>query len=140
MATFALKDWITQRIKHQDLFTGKLKKINEKTEFHLVAEYKDKDSEIIITSKLDPKELKSIKDKQAIIEIITFNTKANFNHLLKEWKEYIKHDNLKIFFVNTKIHHDNFWVIKPKVHDMITEKTNLKKGLESLFNSVEAYD
>lgn len=129
-----LKEWIIGKIKHKDIFTRKLKDIKEDKDFLLI-EYIDKKSQVFIMPELDVGELSPEKDYST--EIITLNSKENFDILLKQWKKLAKIENLKIFFVNPKLEHDNFWIINPYIHNMITDKGSLKQGLTALFNSIE---
>jgi hypothetical protein len=134
MTESKLKEWIIGRIKHQDLFTRKLKNITEKEEKILV-DYIDKKATVQILVELDAK--KMYKDDN--LEIITLNTNKNLSALIKDWNKFSKNKNLKIFFVNPKLQHDNFWILKPYVHNMITDKNSLRQGLKALFSTVESF-
>lgn len=128
-----LKDWITQRIHLQDVFSKKLKEIKEEEDSELRIEYKDKTTKVHIMPFLKIPKKKSKGPSQ----IITLNTKENLDSLIENWKDFSEIDNLKLIFVNPRIKENNFWTINPKLHNIITEKKALKKGLNTLFKSVK---
>ena len=140
MSEAKLKEWIIGRIRHQDLFTKKLKDINDSDEERILVDYIDKKSLVLIMPDLDIEKL--LKNRKAEkdfsnVELITLNKKKNLSYLIKNWDEFSKISSLKIFFVNPRQDHSNFWIINPAVHNMITEKKALRPGLNSLFSSVE---
>lgn len=69
--------------------------------------------------------------------IVTLNTKANLNALIKKWDEFVKYRNVCVYFVNPDAKEQKMWAVCPYTHDLITEKGMLAKGLNSLFSLVK---
>ncbi len=66
--------------------------------------------------------------------IVCLNTNKNLKTLIQSWKEYVKHQKLKIIFVNPDLNLQ--WSIIPYLHHKYNEESSLEKGLKSLFSSV----
>jgi len=66
--------------------------------------------------------------------IVCLNTKQNLKFLIERWKNFTKHEKLKIVFTNPKLNRQ--WSIIPYIHQKYNDKKNLKNGLKSLFISI----
>ncbi len=130
----SLNEWCINFVKHKDIFNKKLidhKIKKDKIEFN----YKDKKQVYVIMPILNQGINNYLKNKFNNLNIVCLNKKENLNFLKLKWREFVKYENLKIFFVNPKI--NNKWVIKPNIHDKISDKENFSQGLKSMFENVE---
>jgi len=71
------------------------------------------------------------------VGLVVLNTKKNLNFVISNWDTLSKLKGLCIYFVNPKS--NDKWMLFPYTHDRITEKSALKRGLESLFSMVPPY-
>jgi len=71
------------------------------------------------------------------VGLVVLNTKKNLNFVISKWDKLSKLKGLCIYFVNPKS--NDKWMLFPYTHDRITEKSALKRGLESLFSMVPPY-
>ena len=71
------------------------------------------------------------------VGLVVLNTKKNLNFVISNWDTLSKLKGLCIYFVNPKS--NDKWMLFPYTHDRITEKSALKRGLESLFSMVSPY-
>ncbi len=85
----------------------------------------------------DLSRLDALKDKHVII--VTANTQENVEFLISHWEELVQYPHVCVYFVNPNSSLDKRWVIFPATHDKITERKALRKGLESLFSTVEPW-
>ena len=69
--------------------------------------------------------------------IFTYNTKNNLESLISMWDSIIKYKSLSICFVNQESKLEKRWIIHPYTHNKISERSALKQGLMSLFQTVE---
>jgi hypothetical protein len=81
--------------------------------------------------------IERLKDKT--VNLIVPNTGQNLQALIDNWQALAQLPGLTLFFVNPTSKTEMRWVIMPHVHDKITEKSALKLGLKSLFETVEEY-
>ncbi|MFP4118311.1 MAG: hypothetical protein ACLFTR_05310 [Candidatus Woesearchaeota archaeon] len=126
-----LRDWAVGFLKHKDTFRNNLKDI-ENTENGFIAHFKDKDERYIIQENLDFENI----PKNENVCFVTLNNQKNFNKLLAEWKIIVMFKHLTIIFVE-KIADGKHWVVNPHIHDRISDKSSLKPGLKSLFESAK---
>ena len=89
----------------------------------------------LVSEHLGPELIKKLSS--ARIVLVCYNSPENVNYLAKNWNEFTN-KNLKIIFVNPDINMQ--WSIMPDVHDKICDKSNLRQGLLSLFESVPPVD
>ena len=128
-----LKEWAIVFLKHKDMFTGRIKDIAEK-DGKTIIDYKDKRIELLIAPVLE-NSIKDIKDRMILV---TENRKANLDCLIQNWHNLIGYPDLTIYFVNLDSSKEKKWVLKPYLHDKIADDENLKSGLVTLFESVDA--
>jgi hypothetical protein len=76
---------------------------------------------------------KSLSDEK----VSCLNKKENVNWLTDNW-DILKDKKCIFFFVNLKKSEN--WAINPRMHHSVTDKSALKSGLKSLFESIPAAD
>jgi len=138
MTKEVLRDWTLHHMKGRDAIERSILEIKEDHKgYDLVIRKKDKDQFILVIPLLENLAAleKKLNDKNVIV--IVSNSKPNLSFLLKNWLRLATHRKLCFYFVNPKSAADKRWIIYPYVHNSITEKSALKKGLEALFASVE---
>src|SRR3989304_8284668 len=69
--------------------------------------------------------------------LVILNTKKNVDFVISNWDKLAKLNGLCIYFVNPKL--NDKWLLYPYTHAQITEKSALRRGLESLFSMVPSY-
>lgn len=133
-----LKEWIIENIKHKDIFQKKIVKIEEKGE-QVIVEYKDKTHYFVIMPHI--KELNGIITDfaQKHISLVVYNTMENLEAVIKNWARLSELPMLNIYFVNPHSAADKRWIIYPFTHNKITEDNSLRRGMLSMFESVEEY-
>jgi hypothetical protein len=134
-----LTSWIVEYVKSKDLLTKHITAIKtDSTDADVVIEGALKNQFVIIQPVLgDLSRLSQLKDKHIVL--VTANTRANLEFLVTHWAEFVAHTHLSVYFVNPNSALDKRWVIFPATHDSITERKALRKGLESLFLTVEEW-
>lgn len=134
-----LKNWIVEYVKSKDAMTRQITSIRQDAEnVDVFVEGTLKSQFIIVQPELgDLSRLESMKDKHVIL--VTANTKDNSEFLIKNWEELIKYPHLSVYFVNPNSSLDKRWIIFPATHDKITERRTLRKGIESLYLTVDPW-
>ncbi len=134
-----LKDWIVEYVKNKDAMTRQITSIQKDAEnVDVFVEGTLKSQFIIVQPELnDLGKLDSLKDKHIVL--VTANTKENAEFLISNWPELVKYPHLCVYFVNPNSSMDKRWVIFPATHDKITERRSLRKGIESLYATVEPW-
>jgi hypothetical protein len=135
-----LKDWYVNYIKNRDIIFRKIQGI----------EYEGKDNLVIVTFKDNSQETALIADNiesfSKLIEnfeqdnkimIVTLNRRSTINILIKEWTFLKEFKQLSIMFVNQDSMNEKRWIIKPHIHDRITESASLRLGIESIAMNVD---
>jgi len=72
-----------------------------------------------------------IKEFRYIVMVV-LNNRRNVNFLIMNWNIFCAREYVKIMFVN--IEKNKVWEIVPYVHNLIADKTNLRKGILSLYH------
>ncbi|MEM4239717.1 MAG: hypothetical protein QXK08_00795 [Candidatus Woesearchaeota archaeon] len=134
-----LKEWIVGYMKSRDVITQHIKSIKSDSEnADVFIEGALKNQYVIIQPELsDLSRLDSLKDKHIVL--VTANTKENAEFLISNWQELVKYPHLSVYFVNPNSSLDKRWIILPATHDKITERKALRKGIESLYATVEPW-
>ena len=138
-AKAVLKDWIVEYVKSKDAMTRQITSMKTDAEnVDVFVEGTIKTQFIIVQPELnDLGKLDSLKDKHIVL--VTANTKDNAEFLIGHWAELVKYPHLCVYFVNPNSSMDKRWVIFPATHDKITERRTLRKGIESLYATVEPW-
>ncbi|MEM2915806.1 MAG: hypothetical protein QXT19_00385 [Candidatus Woesearchaeota archaeon] len=132
-------DWIVEYLKSKDANIKQIISIKKSEQgVDVVVEGALKSQYILVQPEFkDLSMLDSFKDKHAVI--VTANTKKNVEFLITNWDVLTKYPHLSIYFVNPNSATDKRWIIYPATHDRITERRALRKGLESMFLTVEEW-
>jgi hypothetical protein len=75
-----------------------------------------------------------VEKATAAAGLVLLNTKKNLDSVVASWDKLSKLKGLCIYFVNPKLNEK--WLLYPYTHAQITERSALKRGLESLFSMV----
>ncbi len=134
-----LTNWIVEYVKSRDVMTKQITSIKQDaSEADVVIEGTLKSQYIIVQPELDDLgRLQGLKDKHIVL--VTANTQDNMNFLVSHWDELVKYQHLSVYFVNPNSSLDKRWIIFPATHDRITERNALRRGLESLYATVEPW-
>ena len=133
---FSLKEWITHFLKQRDLYEHKIISINDEDDKVLV-KFDDKEAIYFIIPEMKDLGFLENIDKNTSLGIVILNKKANLNFLVKNWDFFVQFQSLTIYFVNTQSQTEIKWMVNPKVHNFICERSALKAGLTALFSTVE---
>lgn len=129
--TLDILNWTAEYLKYKDTVYRKLIRIDKNPQKNeITCERKDGTKQKYLCLN----ELTELNIANLInTKISCLNTKKNVDWLTKNWDE-LKDINTTFIFANPSqsIH----WSINPKLHDNVTEKSNLKKGLKALFESI----
>ena len=134
-----LKDWIINFVKHKDIFTKSIDKIEyDRDGFDIVVHYKDQTRFFICTNHLEnlPEMMKKFNEDDRY-GIVTINSHANFKKLIEHWKELSRFKMLCIYLINPFSNLDKKWLIYPHTHSRIADEASLELGLKSMFETVE---
>jgi hypothetical protein len=125
----SLIEWSINYVKNKDLIKREL--IDFKVTGHAILfEYKSKKHKFIISETLIlPAKLEGVETT-----VVCLNTKSNLSFLVKNWDAIAKNKNLSVIFVNPEFNEK--WVIKPYVHNLVSDKASLRPGLKALFDTV----
>ncbi len=134
-----LKEWIVNYLKSRDAMTKQITAIKPDSEnVDVFVEGSLKNQYVIVQPELnDISKLSLLKDKHVVL--VTANTKQNMEFLITNWDALSKYAHLSIYFVNPNSSLDKRWIIYPATHDRITERRALRKGIESMFSTVEEW-
>ncbi len=125
----SLKEWISAYIKYKDSINKKIENITETTDGIKVNKKTGEIEEYVCKEDLTQLNSENIKEQK----IVTLNKKINVDWLLKNW-DVLKETKTTIMFVNTK--KSEHWAIHPKMHSSITDKSAIKPGINTLFESI----
>lgn len=134
-----LTSWIVEYVKSKDVMAKQITAIKpNEQDADVFVEGTLKSQYILIQPALnDLGKLAQFKDKHAVV--VTANTRANVEYLIAHWAEFAQYPHLCVYFVNPHSAMDKRWIIFPATHDKITERSALRKGIESLFATVEPW-
>lgn len=134
-----LTDWIVEYLKSKDANIKQIISIKKNEQgADVVVEGVLKSQYVIVQPEFnDLSNLELLKDKHVVI--VTANTKENVEFLIANWDVLVKQPHLCIYFVNPNSATDKRWIIFPATHERITERKALRKGIESLFSTVEEW-
>lgn len=138
-ATMFLSEWIVQFLKHKDLVHRRIVHVdtsgNEKCD--AIVTYRDKETCVLCGSMLKGIASKLMNfDKKSSLYVCIINSKENVTFLLSQWEFFVEFVDLTICFVNPFTNGAKRWILKPFVHNKISEGESLKTGLMSLFEGV----
>ncbi len=132
-----LADWFERYIKNRDLIFRKIEEVKNQGDKVIVKEKSGKETHYY--SEPFPEDLAktadSIKEKEC--GILLYNTKDNFDKILKAWETLAKKPGLTIIFINPFSKIEKRWIIRPYTHNRITEPSALEQGLNSMYIMVD---
>ncbi len=130
-----LTTWTLEWLKHKDMMVKHIVSIEQKPGVLLVKKTTG-EQKILVLSHNELKE-KMDEIKTGIVCIVMLNTRDTVEEVFQYWTELVKNPALSVIFAHpTK---NEKWALYPTTHDSITEKSVLKKGLFSLFESVSEW-
>lgn len=124
-------------LENRDIFFKKIQEIREE-DGKLVVVEKDKNVVyhiIPFISDIDAL-LDSVKEDHA--GLVVYNTADNFKQMKAAWAKLVKLDDFVLYFVNPFSKTEKRWIIRPKTHHFISDKSGLVAGLKAMFETVEA--
>ncbi|MBN2112420.1 hypothetical protein JW707_04970 [Candidatus Woesearchaeota archaeon] len=133
-----LKEWTVNYIKNKDVLTKAIASIEEEKDgWDLVIKTKTGDKYCIIAPVI--KDINQIIGKlnDNFVTLVVLNKKENLDIITENWSRLVCFPKLSVMFVNPNSELEKRWIIYPYTHDKITEKPSLKKGLKSLFQTVD---
>ena len=128
-----LKEWIQSYLKNRDAVEGD------------ILSFEDKGSDFIVHKKSGPVLFlirPDISDTAELnisgkFSLVVKNNRKNLDFVINRWDVFSKLQGLCIYFVNPRT--NDKWLLNPYVHNQVTEKSALKRGLQSLFSMVSSY-
>jgi hypothetical protein len=144
-ATKFLFDWTFHFIKNKDVMLKKIVNIQEYINHgYIFVEYRDKKMvyyAVPFISDFDKTwdELQGFKKNTNSTDscIVVFNNKENLDKVIGKWNIVDKDPKFQIVFANPFSVSEKRWIIIPSTHSRIIEPAALKKGLNSLFETVD---
>ncbi|MBS1267232.1 MAG: hypothetical protein MAG795_01204 [Candidatus Woesearchaeota archaeon] len=127
-------EWVKNYIKFVNAYHKKMKEMLEEKGVIIVKYKSDKVEHYYPIVNLEDVDFSGLKSNPIIVAI---NSKHNFKTLVNDWEEISKNPDLKLIFFNQESSLQRKWVIKPYVHNRICNKKSLKKGLKSMFETVD---
>ena len=132
MTDNSLKQWVVMHLKHKDLLKKEIIEIRD-DEKKLFVKTSRGAWTVHVREHLDNVPL--IGDDLKTM-IFCFNTEKNKEWLLSHWKE-LKKEGVTLYFVNPSSVTERFWAITPLVHSLVADESNLRQGIQSLFETVQ---
>jgi hypothetical protein len=136
-----LMDWVEHYIKNRDLIAKQVVNIMRHEEGWSLRVVKQQGQQwYLVEPHLENAEsITSRMKEETDACLVVLNTKKNVDVIATHWKDLVKYPKLCIIFVNPNSETDKRWIIFPHSHHKIIEPKTLKKGLQSLYNTVEPY-
>lgn len=123
-----LLEWCEHYIRSRDAMERKLVKL-ERVGESILATYKDR-----AVRWLPMAQLAVPAENEGNVSVVTLQTQANFNTLVSEFAVLAENPGLTILFINPSLNEK--WVLKPAVHASVADKSTLKSGLQTLYQTV----
>lgn len=137
-----LREWIVQFIRNRNIMSRDLEGIEAGSgSCDLIARYKDR-TEFILAAPIGWEDISRLLSDHSgkageHAAVVMLNNKENIRMMLVCWEQLKTALNLKFIFINPFSSLEKKWIIYPATHDRISDSGSLKKGIESLFASVE---
>lgn len=137
-----LSEWARTYFLNKDLVMGKKPRIEDKKDYILITN--DDGSRIIVIVKEKLESVKPVIERFSALEkehkpvkitLVLYNKQENIELIVSGWSELIRKQNLTVMFANPKTNEK--WSINPYIHDRVADRKTLKKGLLSLYSTVE---
>lgn len=132
-----LAEWFVRYMKNRDLLFKKISSIKEE-DGKIVVEQKDGKKVNYYIAPF-PEDFGSLAEgmKEEHKGIIVYNSKENFDNMMKAWKILSGIPDLTIYFVNPFSKIEKKWIVRPHIHNKISDAASLKQGLNSMYIMVE---
>lgn len=127
--------WFEVYLKHKDIITKKIEKIERKDGMFEVT-YKDKLKHFYFFLDVADADFDSL-EKDDTASVVLIHSEHNFKKLIDLWPKLIKNPKLCVYSVNPFSQMDNKWIIFPYTHHQISDPDSLKAGLRSMFDTVD---
>lgn len=125
-----LQEWTQIFLKQRDILKKEIAEIIEKDDEHLIISYTNGTQHVAITGK--KLLVECLEEHPLYISIL--NSKENVTTLAHNWKKFAAEKQLTIIFVEPK--KNEKWLIKPHLHEKISEDEALVPGLMSMHESI----
>ncbi len=134
-----LKEWLLNFIKNKDLITKSIIEIEENSGgWAFTAKRKDGVKHYLAIP--DITDIEQIISMAGSLDatVAVLNRKQNLDKVIENWGRLAAMPKLCIIFANPDSQTEKKWVLFPATHNRITEKRALKKGLLSMFETVDS--
>lgn len=132
-----LKEWTITYVKSRDVMQKTIVGIEEFGDDFVVRRSSGEDAFLIRAAFSNVDEIAGKGDSS--VGLVLLNTRENLNAVISGWDKLCRMKGLRIYFVNPKASGEKKWLLAPYTHERISDRSSLKKGLESLFSMVEPY-
>ncbi len=132
-----LTDWTEQYVKNKDLILRNIVNIvKDDGGWTFAVIRKDGTQHVLVTPEFTSEFLQKMKPELNAM-LVMHNTMKNVEKIVEHWQELIKFPKLALVFANPDASGDKRWIIFPHTHDKIIERKALRRGLESLYTTVD---
>lgn len=130
--------WAINYEQNRDIILKKIKNIEKNADgYNLKISYNEKEKFILVMPSLvNAEEIRFRLKEGRIVTIITINSEQNLDFIADNWKWLIDSPQLTIMFINPFSLIDDKWIIRPYIHNKISENGALEKGLKTMFETV----
>lgn len=125
----SILSWTEAFVKYKDSVKRQIQSINKMSDRQLTVHMKTGDLQTYFCSDLLSEEAIS----KEYDKVVCLNMKKNLDWLIERW-DSVKDKKATFIFVNLK--KSESWLVTPRVHHGITDKSALKPGLKTLFETV----
>lgn len=126
-----LSEWVKVFLQNRDVFNKVITGF-EKVNGDLLVKRSNGDLLVFVRPELDDISDVSVRDGPSVLAVL--NSKRNLDAVIKNWDVLSKKKDLCVYFINPNS--NDKWLLYPYTHNQITEKSALRRGLESLFSMV----
>ncbi|MBW2972480.1 hypothetical protein KY359_05580 [Candidatus Woesearchaeota archaeon] len=132
-----LAEWFIRYTKNRDLIFKKISEIKQQENKIIVSQKDGKQVHYYVEPFPDdfPKLAEAMKEEHK--GLIIYNSKENFDNMIKSWKQLSAIPNLTLYFVNPFSKIEKRWIINPNVHSKVSDAQSLKEGLNSMYIMVD---
>ncbi|MEA3514515.1 MAG: hypothetical protein U9R34_03505 [Nanoarchaeota archaeon] len=130
--------WAINYEQNRDIILKKIKNIEKNADgYNLKISYNEKEKFILVMPSLaNAEEIRFRLKEGRSMTIITINSEQNLDFIADNWKWLIDSPGLTIMFINPFSLIDDKWIIRPYIHNKISESGVLEKGLKTMFETV----
>ncbi len=131
MDEFDLKQWTIFFVRNKDIFEKKLERFEDEDTF-ITFYFKDRIVTYLVLEYLDDSSLKFCH-KDGYKSIVCQASKKNLKFIVDNWNDFKKVKDLIIILAD--VEGNRRMMLKPHIHDLISDSSNLKAGLESVYDN-----